>query len=185
MMTTRKRQQFMVRELRAETELNTCLALDHASMTDHVWQMDVRDESDDLQVRFRTVRLPRPMPIVYPRDSATLTAHWQQRDCFLVAVANDVILGYINMQSDRTQTKGWVYDLVVGQPFRRRRIGSALIEQAVRWARLRGIAHLTLEVQTKNYPGICFARKHGFVFCGFNDHYYMNQDIALFFGKKV
>jgi hypothetical protein len=40
-------------------------------------------------------------------------------------------------------------------------------------------------MQTKNYPAIQFARAQGFVFCGFNDHYYMNQDIALFFGRGV
>jgi ribosomal protein S18 acetylase RimI-like enzyme len=42
-----------------------------------------------------------------------------------------------------------------------------------------------LETQTKNHPAICFYRKHGFVFCGFNDRYYTNQDIALFFAQNL
>ena len=41
------------------------------------------------------------------------------------------------------------------------------------------------ETQTKNYPAICFYRKHRFVFCGFNDRYYTNQDIALFFAQSL
>lgn len=185
MMTSRKRSQFIVRELRADTELSACLALDSAYITDYVWQMDVREEGEDVLVRFRTVRLPRSMPVVYPRDNEALATAWQQRDCFLVAVTDDVVLGYVNMRVDAARTQGWIHDLVVGQPFRRRRIGSALLEQAVRWARLRDVGHLILEMPTKNYPGITFARKHGFAFCGFNDHYYANQDIALFFGKNV
>ena len=42
-----------------------------------------------------------------------------------------------------------------------------------------------MEMQTKNFPAMQFARAQGFVFCGFNDHYYTNQDIALFFGKNL
>lgn len=185
MTISRKRSQFMVRELHSDAELSLCAQLDHTYSTDYAWQMDVREENDDMLVRFRTVRLPRTMPVTYPRDSATLIRSWEKRDCFLVAAAGDVILGYINMRMGADPTKAWIYDLVVGQPFRHRRIGSALLEQAARWAHLHQINHLTIEMQTKNSPGMQFARVKGFAFCGFNDHYYANQDIALFFGKNL
>jgi ribosomal protein S18 acetylase RimI-like enzyme len=175
----------MVRELRSDAELLVCLALDHSYKTDSVWQMDVRGESDGLTVRFRTMRLPRTMQVPYPRDRSALAESWQKRDCFLVAAVEDIVLGYVNMRVDVIPAQGWILDLVVGEPFRRRRIGSALMEQAVRWARLHKIDRLTLEVPTKNYPGIKFAEMHGFSFCGYNDHYYAMQDIALFFGKPV
>ena len=185
MISNRKRSQFIVREGRSDVELAACLALDHSYLTDFVWQMDVREEGDEMAVRFRTVRLPRTMQVDYPRDRDGLTLSWEKRDCFLVAAANDVVLGYVNMHIDAIGSKGWIQDLVVGRPFRRRRIGSALLEQAIRWAELRHIGRLTLEMQTKNYPGMQFAQAKGFVFCGFNDHYYTNQDIAVFFSKKL
>jgi GNAT superfamily N-acetyltransferase len=184
-MSTRKRGQFTVRELHSDAELSLCLALDHSYATDYVWQVDMREESGDTLVRFRVVRLPRIMAVDYPRDRASLASSWEKRDCFLVAAADDIVLGYVNMGLDATRTKAWVQDLVVGKPFRRRRIGSALLEQAARWAKLRHADHLTLEMQTKNHPGITFAQTQGFVFCGFNDHYYTNQDIAVFFGKSL
>jgi ribosomal protein S18 acetylase RimI-like enzyme len=185
MATTQKRSQFIVRELRSDAELSLCMQLDHSYLTDYVWQMDVRNENDHMLVRFRTVRLPRSVQVAYPRDSENLARSWEKRDCFLVASAGEIILGYINMRIGADRTKAWVYDLAVGKPFRHRRIGSALLEQASRWARLHHVNHLTMEMQTKNYPGIQFAQAHGFVFCGFNDHYYANQDIALFFSKNV
>jgi ribosomal protein S18 acetylase RimI-like enzyme len=37
------------------------------------------------------------------------------------------------------------------------------------------------EATTKIYPALSFYQKLGFRFCGFSDHYYVNQDIALFF----
>ncbi len=148
--------------------------------------MDVREDSEDnMAIRFRVVRLPRVMHVDYPRDKEELRQSFRQRDCFLVAEADQVILGYINMRIGADGTRGWVRDLVVGVPFRRRRIASALLDQAMRWAVLRGIRHVTLEMQTKNFPAIQFARAKGFVFCGFNDHYYANRDIAVFFDRHM
>ena len=37
----------------------------------------------------------------------------------------------------------------------------------------------------KNYPAICLAEKMGFELCGYNDHYFANNDIAIFFSKWV
>lgn len=184
-MNSKKRSQFVVRALRSESELGLCLDLDHSTLTEYVWQMDMREEGDEIAIRYRTVPLPRPMEVAYPRDRDSLSQTWRQRDCFLVAAADDIVLGYVNLHVDTLHTKGWIQDLVVGRPFRRRRIGRALLEQATRWATLHQINHLTLEMQTKNYPAIQFARAQGFVFCGFNDHYYMNQDIAVFFGRGI
>jgi len=185
MITPPKRSQFVVRELRSQDELRACSALDHAYQTDYVWQVDVREEADDLTVRFRLVRLPRTAQVCYPRDAAKLLQVWDRRECFLVAVADDVVLGYVNMHVDELNEKGWLQDVVVGAPFRRRRVGSALVEQAARWAALRGIRTLMLEMHTKNYPAIQFARQLGYAFCGFNDRYYPSKDIAIFFGKNL
>ncbi len=177
---------FVVRQLAAEAELQACLALEHDYTTDHVWQMNLEENEDalgGLGVRFRVVRLPRVVQVSYPRTREELARAWQQRDCFLVAEAEGVILGYVNMRVDGA--RGWVRDLVVGAPFRRRRIGSALLEQATRWARLHRVEHMTLEMQTKNYPAIQFAQGHGFTFCGFDDRLYNNGDIAIFFDKRL
>jgi ribosomal protein S18 acetylase RimI-like enzyme len=185
MNTSSQRSQFIVREARSKIELAECLRLDHTYVTDHVWQVDVRDDPDDLNVRFRAVRLPRTMDVEYPRDAESLARVWRQQDCFLVAVSDDVILGYVNMRIDANRTRGWINDLVVGRDWRRRGIGSALLEQGLRWASMHRVTQVTLEMQSKNYPAIRFAQTKGFVFCGFNDYYYSNQDIAVLFGKTL
>lgn len=184
-MTHEKGSQFIVRALRNEAELAQCLQLEHSYATDHVWQVDMRDVTANVSVRFRTARLPREMQVAYPRDAEQLRESWKHNECFLAAVANDAILGYVTMRTGPTRNQGWIPDLVVHRPLHRRKIGSALLEQAERWALLHGINQITFELQTKNYPGICFVRAHGFQFCGFNDHYYHNQDIAVFFSKTL
>lgn len=185
-MTKHTRSQFIVRDLHADGEIDDCIALNHAYYTDHVWQMDIREENEHMVIRFRTVRLPRSLEVAYPHDQTRLPKIRAKFDCFLVAVSDNVVLGYVNLQIDLTQpAKGWIHDLVVGASFRRRKIGSALLEQATRWAQLHHVRYLNLEVQTKNYPAIQFIQKYGFTFCGFNDHFYNNQDIAVFFTKSI
>ncbi len=182
----RKHGRFVVRQLSSEADLQACLALERDYATDHVWQMNIEDSTDALGgigVRFRVVRLPRMVQVAYPRTREELARAWQQRECFLVAEAEGVILGYVNMRL--VEGRAWVRDLVVGAPFRRRRIGSALLEQATRWALLHHAGHMTLEMQTKNYPAIQFAQGHGFTFCGFDDRHYDNGDIAVFFDKRL
>jgi GNAT superfamily N-acetyltransferase len=64
-------------------------------------------------------------------------------------------------------------------------VGSVLLAAALQWARANGLLRVVLETQSKNYPAICFAQKHGLVYCGYNDRYYPNQDVALFFGANL
>jgi hypothetical protein len=40
-------------------------------------------------------------------------------------------------------------------------------------------------MQSKNHPAMMLAQKYGYEFCGYNDRYYSNQDIALVFMRAV
>jgi ribosomal protein S18 acetylase RimI-like enzyme len=79
----------------------------------------------------------------------------------------------------------WISNLVIEQRYRRQGLGSKLLKAAIQWAVERDIRQITLEAQTKNYPAISFAQKHGFQFCGYNERYYPNGDIALFFSRYL
>lgn len=168
-----------------DEELNTCIALDHSAVTERVWQVDVTEAQDEFIYNFRVVRLPRPMNIAYPQDPQAMLLDWQQRDCFLVAVYQAQICGYLNMRVDRACEIGWIRQLVVHRPMRRRRIGSALLNAVQEWSRAQALRRLMIETQTKNYPGIAFCQRNGFGLSGFNDRYYPNQDIAVFFSLGV
>jgi hypothetical protein len=53
------------------------------------------------------------------------------------------------------------------------------------WAKQHSLDRIVIEMQPKNYPAQCMAQKLGFNFCGYQDPYYTNRDIALFFSKSV
>jgi len=180
------------------TDLNACLALDANSQTDHVWQMDARDEGEGKAIHFHAVRLPRVMRVVYPRQRDDLLSCWQDSSTVLVASdrraeetepgeTEDLphVFGYCQLDAAVWQKAGWIGHLIVDRPARRHGIGSAMVTAAKTWAKELELKRLMIAVQTKNYPGISFCEKQGFVFCGFNDHYFLNRDIALFFSLKI
>jgi GNAT superfamily N-acetyltransferase len=166
-------------------DLPHCLAIDPSFETDYVWQMDNRAHAGQIEVSFRTVRLPRPMKVAYPRDVKQLNAGWQACDAMLVADDNRSLIGYAALAKRPAQAAVWVQDLIVTKSARRNGVGSALLTGILRWAREEKLSWLLLEVQTKNYPAIQFCQKQGLSFCGFNDHFFANQDIAVFFAKAV
>ncbi len=160
------------------------MALDHTVSTEHVWQM-VLDESEGLQVTFRQARLPRSMKVLYPRSPDALLQSWRLHAAFLVAEWDHIVVGYASVREESSQETAWVSDLAVDRSRRLLGIGSALLNAARKWAVERGLRRLIVETQTKNYPAIRFLQKRGLSFCGYNDLYYPNQDIAIFFGQTL
>lgn len=182
--TTRSLTQFTIREA-TESDLAACSTLDLSYETEYAWQIDVRDEEGAIIVGFRTVRLPRLMRVNYPREEGTISLDHQKHGEFLIAETSGVVNGYLIMRYDPHRSTAWVSDIAVGRALRRRKIGTALLQEAYNRAHSKRITRLTIETQSKNYPGICFCQKNGLTFSGFNDQYYPNQDICLFFGQYI
>jgi ribosomal protein S18 acetylase RimI-like enzyme len=101
------------------------------------------------------------------------------------AISGPDAVGYILLMEQAPLSLVRVTDLVVAPQVRRQGVASALLAEAQDWASDRGIGQIMLEMQSKNLPAIRFAQKHGFEFCGYNDHYYLSQDVALFFARAL
>ena len=165
------------------TDIPRLMEFEHNYTSDYVWQMEVYREEAQVNVTFRQVRLPRSVQVTYPRDPQQLADTWTQRAGLLVATLQDDLVGYIGMNINPSIKTTWVTDLVVAKHVRRQGIGSALVVSAQEWASQHNCRRLILEVQPKNYAAIRMATKLGFELCGYNDHYFANLDIALFFSK--
>lgn len=167
-------------------DVNVCYHMDKSFTTDYVWQMQTREQERTIDIRFDAVRLPRSMRVDYPRSPDELVEHWQRDECFLIARnLEDEIVGFLDARPHMWQKLFWVSNLVVHQHHRRQGFGTKLLRAAIGWAQERNLGRVTLEVQSKNYPAICFAQKHGFLYCGYNERYYENGDIALFFSLSI
>lgn len=170
-----------------KSDLDACLELDAGYETDYVWRMSFEPNSGTRSVSFITERLPRDMQVAYAISEWRLRLALPATQCFLVAAGRDDprTLGFLTMRQDFSHRIALVQDIVVSRPYRRRRIGSRLLRVARQWAQERDLNQFMVETQTKNYPGIQFCLRAGLTFCGFNDQYFDNQDIAVFFGQPL
>jgi GNAT superfamily N-acetyltransferase len=175
----------IIRLARDIDDIRACVAMAHSFETEHVWQMEAKEHPDGINVTFRQVRLPRTLRGQYPRPLDELITRWEAGDAVLVAEDEGYIVGFLHLAVADEEGTGWARNLVVTPRLRRRGIGTALLQAAADWLRQRNVNRVLLEMTTKNYPAICFAQKLGFSFCGYNDRYYTNQDIAIFFAKVL
>jgi RimJ/RimL family protein N-acetyltransferase len=88
------------------------------------------------------------------------------------------IVGRLSLARDQHPASAHVADLglMVAEPYRRRGIGRALLEQAVRWARERGIAKLELHVFPHNDAAIALYESFGFEREGYRKAHYLRRD---------
>jgi GNAT superfamily N-acetyltransferase len=169
-----------------DADIPLMAAIDHTYTSDHAWQMEVQQiEEEQINIRFRQIRLPRSVRVEYPRSPQALITEWEQKSGILVAEMDGALVGYVALMRGMAPVTTWVTDLAVDRGVRRQGIGSALLLSAQEWAHVHGASRLVIEMQPKNYPTICLAQKLGFDFCGYNDRYFANQDIALFFARSL
>jgi ribosomal protein S18 acetylase RimI-like enzyme len=166
-------------------DLAACLALDGSYETDFVWQVTQRLEDDQVAIRFRTTHLPRTMRVPYPSWGEALLAHQERGDLILVGVENAEVRGYIDQESQPDQGLAWLHHLIVSPAHRRHGIGTALLARGLQHARQLGLSHAMTVIQSKNFPAIKFLERNGFAFCGYNERFYRNLDIGLYFARGL
>ena len=170
-------------EIRAAVfiDLPVLATLDHSVETGYVWQMDRLIDNGHVMVNFRELRLPRKVRVEYPNPGIWENPGILDQPGLLVAEMKGQSVGYVHVKSTQLPSTAWVKDLAVREDVRRKGIGTALVLAAQEWALKHSLRRMVLEMQSKNFPSIQMALKLGYEFSGYNDHYYANQDIALFF----
>lgn len=166
-------------------DLPALLRIDHSYHTDYAWQMEVKQEINEIQTRFKEVRLPRSMRVDYPRKVEDLGTLLASREFTCVAHKQSEVIGYASVVPGSSRNLGVITDVVVLRRYRKQGVGSALVRALQSWLSQRGFRQVQMEMQSKNHPAISLANKLGFDFCGYSDRYYENKDIALFFGRRL
>jgi ribosomal protein S18 acetylase RimI-like enzyme len=157
------------------------MALDHSFHTDSVWQMDLAVEDRYASITFQESKLPRTVRVDYPKALQRLALINQPDTAILVASLDYKPVAYIRTSVFDSTSAVWITDLAVHPEHRRKGIGTTLIRAMEQWCFQRKLRRVTIDMQSKNVPAIRCVKKSGYIYCGYNDHYYENQDIALFF----
>ncbi len=127
----------------------------------------------------------------YDLDDGLFWSHDGVDEILFVARENDgAVAGYI------TVTRHWngcavVDDFAVARPFRRRGLASALMDQAVGWARKSDLGTIRLETQSTNVAACRFYEKYGFILGGYDRFLYrelgpeISEEVALFWYLNI
>ncbi len=166
-------------------DLSRLMGFDHSTTSESVWQLELRRDTGQVTAAFREVRLPRSISVTYPHNPFALADDWVRRSMMYTAAIGQEPAGYISLLERGIDSVVSITDLVVNLAHRRQGVGTALLTAAQDWAAVRSHRRLILEMQSKNLPAIRLAQKFGYEFCGYNDHYYLTQDVALFFSKAL
>lgn len=89
---------------------------------------------------------------------------------FYVAYENGVIAGYIGMNI--VIDEGYIYNVAVSEKFRKKGIGSSLVNHLVTYGKKNNLCFLTLEVRASNLNAQSLYSKFGFIKVGERKNYY-------------
>jgi ribosomal protein S18 acetylase RimI-like enzyme len=167
------------------SDLSRLMGLDHSTTSESVWQLELRRDPAQVTAMFREVRLPRSISVAYPRSPFALADDWTKRSMMYTALIGQDVVGYISLLERGMDSVMYVADLVVNAANRRQGVASALLTAAQEWAAGRSLRRVIFEMQSKNLPAIRLSQKFGYEFCGYNDQYYLTQDVVLFFSKAL
>ncbi len=106
------------------------------------------------------------------------------------AELEDKEAGWIELGFQKWNNRMRIWELLVEEGFRRKGIGTLLVDHAVKLSKKRKARMLVVETQSCNVPAINFYLKHGFELIGFDVAAYSNEDIEikevrLEFGLKI
>lgn len=174
----------LVRTVR-DGDWESCLGIDLSYETDAAWQMDEIQDAGEWHVSFREIRLPRTLRIQPAAADEGMLKSWQSRDSFWVAVEHREVVGYLGLDVDHARHHAQIVDLAVSPHFRRQGVATALLDRAMEWCLRFRVQQVVLVCPLRAYPGLSFALKHRFAFCGFQDAYWPGQEVALFFRLRV
>ncbi len=119
---------------------------------------------------------PSEEPVERASESRFFEDFVEEPRAFAAKLEGDQV-GWLEVGYHKWNNRMRVWEILVKDGFRRRGIGTALINHAIRIAKERGARALVLETQTCNVPAIDFYLKHGFELVGFDATVYTNQDI--------
>lgn len=167
-------------------DIPACLSLDHHYDTEYVWQVTMLPLAPGYQFTIRQERLPRGVTLSHTVNAKRLEIA-AERHQLLLAVERDTeqVLAYAVLRHDPYNAVVTVCDLVVTAEARRQGVGSRFFGVIRRWAKAHDATFLACEVQHKNHPAIQFCLHQGLEFSGFNDKYFNDHEIALFFTQII
>lgn len=166
-------------------DFERCEHMDPSYVTYHMWRMRDDQKTEQLEVWFERVRLPRPMPVRPPYRTEGLFKLGQNGRRLLVAEEDKETQGYLCCRAGLAPGQLFLEQLVVDRAYRRRGVGTVLLEAARRLAQSQGFWQIQAVVQCQNDPAVQFLTSYDCAWSGYIDPYDQDGDVGLVFSRRV
>lgn len=93
-----------------------------------------------------------------------------ENSVFIVAVEGEKVIGYIGMSV--VIDEGYIFNVAVDEAFRKKGVGTALINELVTYGKKNDLCFITLEVRESNQAAISLYSDFGFIKVGERKNYY-------------
>jgi len=142
--------------------------------TSHYYDVSVHSESGSWRIEL--VRKPFEKTLDKNYHGKLFEDHIEEPRVF-AAVCENKQVGWIELGYDRWNNRMRVWEFLVEEEFRKRGIGTLLMNHAVKVAKEKGARMLVLESQTNKDTAIKFYLNFGFRLIGIDIAAYSNEDI--------
>jgi ribosomal protein S18 acetylase RimI-like enzyme len=143
--------------------------------TSHYYDVSVYRDSGSWRIELTRKAFDNPLNKNY--HGKLFEDHIEEPRVF-AAVLDTKQVGWIELGYDKWNNRMRVWEFLVGEEFRKRGVGTLLMNHAVKIAKEKGARMLVLETQTNNATAIDFYLKLGFELIGFDTAAYSNEDIG-------
>jgi len=151
------------------------------------YAVTVLGKKDRWEIKLVPEALPKP---IEKRFEGGLFQDFDDEPRVFAAELEGKQVGWIEMGFQKWNNRMRIWELLVEEGFRRKGIGTLLMDYAVKVSKERKTRMLVVETQSCNIPAINFHLKHGFELIDFDIAAYSNEDIErkevkLEFGLKI
>ena len=160
-------------------------AMDLSFESDYVWKTQMLEGLDSFESSFQRIRLPKTIRVSFQAYSAANLESLIVHQEVLSVRYEEKVIGYVRLEKDETVNRLILKTGGVMPAYRNKGVGSALLDHIAEIARDNRIRSIVCMVQAKNDPTIHFLLARGFLFCGYQEFFFRNMEIGLFFSKNV
>ncbi len=166
-------------------EYSQISAIDLSFESNYVWKTQMLESLDMFESSFQRIRLPKTIRVPFQAYCpANLEALIQRREILSVRY-EDKVIGYARLEQDETVNRLVLKTGGIMPEYRNKGVGGVLLDRIAGIARHNNIRSIVCMVQAKNDPAVCFLLARGFVFSGYQEFFFRNMEIGLFFSKNV
>ena len=166
-------------------ELPQIAQMDLSFESDYVWKTQTLEGFDSFESSFQRIRLPKTIRVSFQAYSTSNLETLIQRREILAVRYEEKVIGYARLEQDETVNRLVVKSGGIMPEYRNKGVGSVLLDRICEIAHYNRIRSLVCMVQAKNDPAIRFLMARGFVFCGYQEFFFRNMEIGLFFSKNI